>query len=154
MMDKYKADTDFLRTMIRMYEDSRILYKNGEYNNCCYLCGYVLECALKYILLKFGKDTDGSAYTVEKIKQIYIHNLAKLIQHLEANISMLEGIPATYRLDYRKKTPYILQGGKGHKPWSPEYRYGEHPMWDKEEYCKHYIQESEYVFKFISKLVV
>ncbi len=39
---------DFLETLLRMYQDARILYEQEEYYNCCYLSGYVLECALKY----------------------------------------------------------------------------------------------------------
>ena len=53
------GQVDFLETLERMYKDSRILFQNGEYYNCCYLCGYILECALKYILQKFGKKQNG-----------------------------------------------------------------------------------------------
>lgn len=43
-------DPDFLSTLGRMYTNAKLLYRNAEYYNCCYLSGYVLECALKYLL--------------------------------------------------------------------------------------------------------
>ena len=49
--------------------------------------------------------------------------------------------------------PYIFTGRHGFPHWSPEYRYGEHPKWDDEEYCKQYVEESEKVFRFIAEIV-
>lgn len=154
MTDLFKANTDFLKTIERMYKDSRILYDKGEYYNCCYLCGYVLECALKYILLKFGRDENGNTFTVEQLKTQFVHKVIRLNDQLDNCISMTNGIPAKYRLDCRKNTPYMLLGRGGQKPWSPEYRYGEHPMWGKKEYCDHYMAESEYIFNFIAGIIV
>ena len=59
---------DFLKTLQRMYKDSKILFQSGEYYNCCYLCGYILECALKYILQQYGRKQDGSSYSVDDLK--------------------------------------------------------------------------------------
>ena len=147
-----KKNTDFLKTLERMYKDSRILYEKGEYYNCCYLCGYILECALKYILYKYGKKQDGTAYTIDELKNI-AHSTSKLNMQLDSWISMSGGIAAAYRLDSRGKCPYIFEGRGGYPHWDPRYRYGEHPKWDEKEYCEHYITESEYIFQFIAGIV-
>lgn len=153
MSDIYKLDPDFLKTLERMYKDSRILYEKGEYYNCCYLCGYILECALKYILLKFGRDENGLPFSVNQVKR-YGHKTQTLNEQLDNCISSVNGIPPRYRLDCEKHAPYMLHGKGGHKVWDPGYRYGEHPMWEKKEYCDHYMSESEYIFRFIGEIVV
>ena len=71
MADIYKSETNFLETMGRMYRSSRILYEKEQYYNCCYLCGYILECALKYILLTFGRDENGEKFSVDMLKTNY-----------------------------------------------------------------------------------
>lgn len=147
-----KLETDFLKTMQRMYKDSRILYDKGEYYNCCYFCGYILECALKYILLKFGEDENGNQFTVENLKSNFVHKISKLNDQLNNCILETNSMPAKCRLDCNKNAPYIMKGMEGTQPWSPAYRYGEHPKWDKKEYCDHYIAESDYVFKFVAEL--
>ena len=154
MPDSYISDTDYLKTLERMYKDSRILYNAEEYYNCSYLCGYVLECALKYILLTFGKDEDGNGFTIEDLKKAFRHDIRKLNSRLDECISSAEAIPSRYRLDAQRYTPCMLKGKNGHKPWNPELRYGEHPMWNDKEYCDHYMRESEYVFDFITEIVV
>ena len=67
-------DPDFLSTLGRMYTNAKLLYRNAEYYNCCYLSGYVLECALKYLLCQFGLKSDGTRYTISDIKQ-YTHRI-------------------------------------------------------------------------------
>lgn len=154
MPDIYISDTDYLKTLERMYKDSRILYNAEEYYNCCYLCGYVLECALKYILLKFGKNEEGNVFTIRDMKKAFRHNIRKLNSRLDECISLDENIPSRYRIDAQRHTPCILKGKGGYKAWDPELRYGEHPMWNDKEYCEYYMRESEYVFNFIAEIVV
>lgn len=101
------GQVDFLETLERMYKDSRILFQNGEYYNCCYLCGYILECALKYILQRYGIKPDGQPYSVSDLKSIG-HNTERLNQKLNDWISMTGGISSAYRLDCGKKCPYIF----------------------------------------------
>ena len=101
------GQADFLETLARMYKDSRILFRNGEYYNCCYLCGYILECALKFILQKYGKNQDGKPYSMGEIKNLK-HNTEKLNQELDNWLSMTDGVSPVYRLDCRKKCPYIF----------------------------------------------
>lgn len=88
-----KRETDYLKTLERMYKDSRILFEKEEYYNCCYLCGYILECALKYILLKFGRKEDGSQFSIADLKRD-THNMAKLNQRLESWINCTGGVGA------------------------------------------------------------
>ncbi len=148
-----KKETDFLKTLERMYKDSRILYDKGEYYNCCYLCGYILECALKYILLKFGRKENGEQYAPQDMKS-HRHNTASLNRQLEECISMSGGINPCYRIESERNCPYMYVGKEGYPHWNPEYRYGEHPKWDEKEYCQHYMKESEFIFQFISNIVV
>ena len=137
-----------------MYKAAQILYEKEEYYNCSYLCGYVLECALKYILVTYARRPDGALYTSNDLRKMYAHDTSKLNQELENWISSTSGIATKYRMDCAKKAPYIFRGAGGHKPWSPAYRYGEHPKWDDKDYCKEYLKESEYVFRFIAEIVV
>lgn len=143
---------DFLKTLERMYKDSRILYEKGEYYNCCYLCGYILECALKYILHKFGKKHDGQPYSVNDLKA-FAHNTSKLNQQLNDWLSMTGSISPAYRLECQTKCPYIFAGREGNPHWDPVYRYGDHSKWYEEEYCRKYMEESEYIFQFVARIV-
>lgn len=83
----------------------------------------------------------------------FVHNMEKLNQELEDWISMTGGISPAYRLDCRKKCPYIFGGAGGYPHWSPEYRYGKHVKWHEREYCEKYIEESRYVFQFVANIV-
>lgn len=152
MSNLYAKPTDFLKTLERMYTDSRILYEKEEYYNCCYLCGYVLECALKFILYRCGRRLDGEVYTIDDMKK-FAHNTHGMTSQLEAWISMAGGIASQYRLDVRRKCPYLFEGREGYPRWDPRYRYGEHPRWDDPGYCQKYVEESEYIVQFIAALV-
>lgn len=129
------VQVDFLETLERMYRDSRILFQNVEYYNCCYLCGDILECGLKYILQRFGKKSDGQAYSVNDLKN-FEHNTEKLNKALDDWLSINGGILSAYRLDYRKNCPYIFVGAGGYTHWHPTYRYGDHMKWHDKEYFK------------------
>lgn len=146
------GEVDFLETLERMYKDSRILFQNGEYYNCCYLCGYILECALKYILRRFGKKQDGTPYSVNELKSL-AHSTEKLNQALDDWLSMTGSISASYRLDCRTKCPSIFLGHGGYPRWSPAYRYGDFTKWHEKEYCEKYMEESKYVFQFVARIV-
>ncbi len=146
-------EPDYLSTLHRMYKDSKILYEKGEYYNSCYLSGYVLECALKYILLSYGKKADGEAYALNDVKQ-YLHNTVKLNRDLDDWISVTEGVEARYRFNSRVLCPHIFIGEGGYPKWDPKYRYGEHPQWEQEEFCKKYICDIDNIFRFISNLVL
>ena len=73
----FMNDPDFLATLERMYKDAKLLFEEKEYYNCCYLSGYVLECALKYILCTFGLKDDGTRYTINDAKQ-FTHRIQNL----------------------------------------------------------------------------
>lgn len=147
------GQVDFLETIKRMYKDSRLLFQNGEYYNCCYLCGYILECSLKYILQKYGIKQDGQHYSTDDLKS-FRHNTEKLNQTLENCLSMTGGILSAYRLDCRGKCPYIFVGVEGYPHWNPEYRYGSHIKWYDREYCEKYMKESKYIFEFIANIEI
>ena len=144
-------DPDFLSTLGRMYTNAKLLYFNAEYYNCCYLSGYVLECALKYLLCQFGLKSDGTRYTISDIKQ-YTHRIQDLNRELEQCVSFVAGIPSQYQLIPENICPYIFSGARGYPKWDPKYRYGEHPMWTTKEWSTHYINEIDAIFEFISSV--
>lgn len=92
MSNLYAKPTDFLKTLERMYTDSRILYEKEEYYNCCYLCGYVLECALKFILYRCGRRLDGEVYTVDDMKK-FAHNTHGMTSHVETVVCLSQQKP-------------------------------------------------------------
>ena len=147
-----KREPDFLQTLERMKRDSKILFEEGEYYNSCYLSGYVLECALKFLLCRYGRKSNGDSYTWREVKK-HMHKLNELNHELEECLAITNGIPPQYRLDSSSMCPYIYSGREGYPHWDPAFRYGECPAWDTKEYCEHYIEESERVFRFISGII-
>lgn len=133
-----KREPDFLETLERMYRDSKILFEKGEYYNSCYLCGYVLECALKYLLCRYGRKPNGDHYTWRDVKQ-HLHKLNELNHELEECLAIMEGIPPHDRWDSSRMCPYIFIGREGYSHWDPAFRYGECPAWETKEYCEHII---------------
>ena len=151
-MPEAKRDPDFLITLERMHRDSNLLFEEGEYYNSCYLSGYVLECALKFLLCRYGRKANGENYTWRDVKQ-HQHRLIELNHALEECLAITDGIPPQYRLDSARICPYIYSGREGYSHWDPAFRYGECPAWEMREYCKHYIEESEMIFRFISGII-
>ena len=145
--------TDYLSTLQRMYKDAKMLCDNKEYYNSCYLAGYVLECALKYILMNYGEKAHGEKYTLDELKGA-AHNTVKLNKYLDDWLSMAEGIEARYRFDSRVICPHIFIGEGGYPQWDPKYRYGEHPQWESESFCQKYICDIENIFRFISNVII
>ena len=144
---------DYLSTLHRMYKDAKLLYDNKEYYNSCYLAGYVLECALKYILLTYGRKADGEKYTLTEIKKV-AHNTVKLNTYLDDWISVTDGIEARFRFNSRIICPHIFTGEGGYPKWDPKYRYGEHPQWELQSFSLNYIRDIENIFRFISNIVI
>lgn len=149
----FMNDPDFLATLERMYKDAKLLFEEKEYYNCCYLSGYVLECALKYILCTYGLKDDGTRYTINDAKQ-FTHRIQNLNLALEQCISAGAGVPAQYQIMPENMCPYIFTSVNGYPYWNPKYRYGEHPMWATEDWSRHYIEELDAIFEFISSVVL
>ncbi len=74
-MPEAKRDPDFLITLERMHRDSKLLFEEGEYYNSCYLSGYVLECALKFLLCRYGRKADGETIPGGMLNNISIDSL-------------------------------------------------------------------------------
>lgn len=148
-----KRDPDFLQTMERMYRDAKILFEKGEYYNSCYLSGYVLECTLKFLLCHYGRKSNGERYTWTDVKKKFSHGLKDLNQALEECLAVTEGIPPQYRLDSAQMCPYIFCDSEERLRWNPAFRYGEYPAWDTREYCEHYIEEIEALFRFVGGII-
>lgn len=139
-----KLNTDFLATMNRMNLSGRLLYNKKAYYVSCYLYGYVLETGLKHILQKYGTH-DGMPYTIGDLKG-FRHNLDSLIKEAKK----VNVFPEEFALDFDDDYSYICTNVAGYPKWDPRYRYGEHPMWESEDWCYHYSLEAESFAKFIN----
>ncbi len=96
-----------------------------------------MECALKYILLTYGRKADGEKYTLTEIKKV-AHNTVKLNTYLDDWISVTDGIEARFRFNSRIICPHIFTGEGGY----PKYRYGEHPQWELQSFSLNYIRDN------------
>jgi HEPN domain-containing protein len=59
-------------------DEAKILLDSGMYNGAYYLCGYVVECALKACIAKNTNQYDFPPKP-NAAKQIYSHNLKELL---------------------------------------------------------------------------
>jgi hypothetical protein len=62
----------------KKYVDAEYLLNQGSYANCCYLCGYCVELALKYKIAKHLKWPDFRLSSSEKT--LKSHNLDLLLR--------------------------------------------------------------------------
>lgn len=147
-------NTDFLKTCDKMYASATTLSNNQEYYNSCYLSGYVIECYLKQIILKYAIKSDGTNYTVDEIKAKYAHKIHVLIRDLKDCINVNASIPASCRIDLNIMCKTICIGTGGHPKWDPRYRYGEHSAWDDKSYSDCYINEIKQLYNILSSLRV
>lgn len=60
-------------------DDVCVLLKNDRYSAAYYLCGYVVECALKACVARQTKECDFPP-DVNTVREIYVHDLTKLLK--------------------------------------------------------------------------
>jgi HEPN domain-containing protein len=70
---------DFQKIAEERLKDAEVLLQKKRYSGAYYLCGYVIECALKACIAKQTKEHD---FPPERkvIEAVYTHDLAKLIK--------------------------------------------------------------------------
>ena len=72
---------DFQKLANVRLKDARILRRNGRYEGCYYLCGYVVECALKTCVAKLTKRYDfPDKALLSKERGVYTHDLMQLLK--------------------------------------------------------------------------
>lgn len=75
-----ELDYGGLRENIKQkYSDAKLLFLNGGYANCYYLCGYCVELALKYKIAKYLKWLSFTPLREEK--NLKCHDLNHLLRY-------------------------------------------------------------------------
>jgi HEPN domain-containing protein len=69
---------DFRRLADIRLKDADSLLRNGRYEGCYYLCGYVVECGLKACIAKLTKRHDFPDRGL--LQGAYIHDLSQLLR--------------------------------------------------------------------------
>jgi HEPN domain len=71
---------DFRNIALLRLKDAEALLKQGQYDGCCYLAGYVVELALKAAICKTMHDDNFfNSVKSETARAFKIHNLKELI---------------------------------------------------------------------------
>lgn len=102
------------RIALTRLEEAKILHKNSKYDGAAYLCGYVLEIALKaricrLLHLKEYPDTTG------ELKKVFaVHNFETLLK--------LSGLESKLLLT-KQKRPELFTNWSMVTGWTPESRY-------------------------------
>lgn len=69
---------DFRELALMRLSDARVLLKNGHYEGAYYLCGYVVECALKACIAKQTRRHDFP--DKKTVEASYTHVLSDLVK--------------------------------------------------------------------------
>ena len=124
---------------IRLTE-ARILLRNGKYDGAYYLCGYVIECALKACIAKQTKKHDfPDKATVNKS---YGHNLTKLL-----GTAGLENP----QKDERKNNSKLAVNWTIVKDWRASSRYETHGSKEASDLYSAIVNRKDGVLKWIRK---
>ena len=69
-------------------KDARLLHRAGRYSGCYYLCGYVIECALKACI---ARQTERHDFPDKKFAiDIHTHNIERLLDLAELKVAFKE----------------------------------------------------------------
>jgi hypothetical protein len=71
--------SDFQKLTRERLEDAQALLQKHRYSGAYYLCGYVIECALKACIAKQTRQFDFPPDPATT-REIYVHDLEKLIK--------------------------------------------------------------------------
>ncbi len=108
--------TVFRAASVERLKDAECLHKAGRFNGAIYLCGYALECRLKFCICEVRR----TGYLEEGEAKEIGHDLFRLLD--TANLRK--------RLSGNKDLLVAFQGIIG--TWSPEMRYSGRAHTDKE----------------------
>ena len=70
---------DFQTITEERLKDAEVLLRKQRYSGAYYLCGYVIECALKACIAKQTQQYDFPP-DPSATREIYVHNLTKLVK--------------------------------------------------------------------------
>jgi HEPN domain-containing protein len=88
-------------------EDAKILLRNGRYEGCYYLSGYVVECGLKACIAKLTKRYDFPDKSLGK--EVFTHDLTRLL-----TMAKLEAARDTeFRLDNEFRLNWLVVRERG-----------------------------------------
>ena len=107
---------DFQKLTQERLKDAQALLQEKRYSGAYYLCGYVIECALKACIAKQTRRFDFPPER-KAIDAIYTHDLAKLINSA--------GFEVAFR-DDRKKDRRLDRNWGEVKDWKETSRYEEY----------------------------
>jgi len=107
--------TDLQKIAEMRLEDARVLMENGHYAGAYYLCGYVVECALKACIAR--KIREHEFPDKKTVNDSYTHDLTRLLHlagldetkfddsQLDLNWSLVKdwSEESRYRIDTRKE---------------------------------------------------
>lgn len=104
---RYVRASSFREASEERWKDANCLHEAGRFDGAIYLCGYVLECFLKFALCE---RKGQAALEIEEAKRLG-HNLFKLLHatRLSVQLSANEDLWVAFQ--------------RMNKEWSPEIRY-------------------------------
>ncbi len=132
---------DFQKLAKIRLEDAEALLEKQRYSGAYYLCGYVIECALKACIAKQTKEFDFPPDR-KVIDVIYIHDLARLIKS--------GGIEETFNKDLNKDKKLasywsVLKG------WTEASRYEEYDQKKAQDIYQAIADKNHGVLQWISQ---
>jgi HEPN domain-containing protein len=113
---------DELKKLARLrLKEAEYLNKQGLYDGCVYLCGYVVECALKARICKFlGLSTYPSDGEHGRIFKTHNFGILKLLAGLEGEITIT-------------KNKALFDNWSTATKWDPEQRYAPAGTYDRQK---------------------
>jgi hypothetical protein len=114
--------SDYPEASTKHLEDAKVLDRNGRYDGCCYHAGYVVECALKTVLLhERAWNPHTGQYDRGKLAQAQIR-LSEVSHDLEG---LFEDLTRVYAAATKQTSQYLptLSGSAAIMQWRPGHRY-------------------------------
>jgi HEPN domain-containing protein len=121
-------------------KEARVLLKTGNYNGAYYLCGYVIECALKACIAKQTMKYDFPDKTT--VNKSYSHNLTELL-----GTAGLENP----KKDERKSNPKLRINWTVVKDWDASSRYEKHGPKEANDLYSAIVNRKDGVLRWIRK---
>jgi hypothetical protein len=114
--------SDYPDASTKHLEDAKVLDRNGRYDGSAYHAGYVVECALKAVLLyETSWNRRTGQYDRKKLDQVQIR-LSELSHGLEG---LFEELTRVYATATTQSSPYLpaLSASAAIMGWRPGHRY-------------------------------
>jgi len=119
-------------------KEARTLLNNRNYDGAYYLCGYVIECALKACIAKQTKRYDFP--NKRTVDESYTHNLTRLLK--------VAGLERYLDVEMRRNPKFALSWAVV-KDWSEESRYEKHTSKEAQDLRSAIVNKRNGVLKWI-----